>query len=192
MQVHSKTVLEAISARRSVRSYTNERLSADTINALLNAAIKAPTAMHEEPWAFVVIQDQKLLNEISTVAKPLFVKALETSGQPKRHPSHNFSDPNFNIFYDAGTLIVITTKLSGQFVGADCWLAAENLMLTACAMGLGTCVIGSAAMALNTPEIKSRLNIPLEFEAIVPIICGVPKGETPATMRKPPSILSWI
>jgi nitroreductase len=46
------------------------------------------------------------------------------------------------------------------------WLAAENLMLAAHAMGLGTCVIGSAVPALNTPKSKAELNIPSECTAI--------------------------
>ena len=53
-----------------------------------------------------------------------------------------FSHPDFNISHDAGTLIAICAP-SATFSTADCWLAAENLMLAACAMGLGTCCIGS-------------------------------------------------
>jgi nitroreductase len=192
MHTSSNTLLEAIAARHSVRSYTSEKLSTETINALLRAAVQAPTAMHEESWAFVVVQDQKLLSEISALARPLFAKSLETPGQPKRHSAHDFNDPNFNIFYDASTLIIITTTLSGSFVEADCWLAAENLMLAACAMGLGTCVIGSAVMALNVPNIKARLNIPSEYQVVVPIVCGTPKGETPKSVRKEPKVISWV
>lgn len=47
---------------------------------------------------------------------------------------------------------------------ADCWLAAENLMLSACALGLGTCCIGSAIPALNSPEAKSELGISADVE----------------------------
>jgi hypothetical protein len=43
---------------------------------------------------------------------------------------------------------------------ADCWLAPENLMLAACAKGLGACVIGLAVSALSTPEWKAELKIP--------------------------------
>ena len=75
---------------------------------------------------------------------------------------------------------------------ADCWLAAENLLLAACAQGLGTCVIGFAVSALNTPEWKSELKIPAEMTAIAPMIVGVPAGVTPPVPRKPPEIISWI
>src|SRR5512146_2180876 len=48
------SALDAIYVRRSVRSYTSERLDRSTVEALLDAAIQAPTAMHEEPWTFAV------------------------------------------------------------------------------------------------------------------------------------------
>lgn len=51
-------------------------------------------------------------------------------------------------------------------------MAAQNLMLAAHAMGLGSCVIGSAATALNVMEIKDQLGIPADTTAIAPIIVG--------------------
>jgi nitroreductase len=76
-------------------------------------------------------------------------------------------------------------------VAADCWLAAENLMLAACLLGLGTCCIGSAVPVLNSPETKSELAIPADVEAIAPIIVGVPSGPPVEVLRKDPLILSW-
>ena len=65
-------------------------------------------------------------------------------------------------------------------------------MLAACAIGLGSCVIGSSVAALNTPQVKTKLGIPAEFNAVAPIIVGVPAGVTPATSRKDPLILAWV
>jgi nitroreductase len=64
-------------------------------------------------------------------------------------------------------------------------------MLAACAEGLGTCVIGFAVEALNTPEWKTELKIPDGMTAIAPIIVGNPASEGPPTPRKPPEILFW-
>ena len=86
---------------------------------------------------------------------------------------------------------MIGATAAGPFVEADCWLAAENLMLAACSRGLGTCVIGSALAALNLPEAKAEVGIAADFSAIVPIIVGVPSGQTPLTARKGPRILLW-
>ncbi len=192
------TVFEAIASRRAVRAYRPETVDPETVRELLKAAVKAPTAMHAEPWAFAVVQDRALLKKYSDLAK--------TSWSPERHGPHAiahptagshaaatamFSRPDFNLFYDAGTLIVICARPSGAFAIADCWLAAENLMLAACGMGLGTCCIGSAVPMLNRPDIKSELKIPPDLEAVAPIIVGFSRGATPVTSRKDAEVLSW-
>jgi len=184
-------LFEAILARRSVRAYAPNELDRYTVQTLLEAAVRAPTAMHEEPWAFVVVQNRQVLKQLSDRAKPLFIERLHRSHPTGGHAIDTFANPDFNIFHDAGTLIVICAKPSGPFVEADCWLAAENLMLAACAIGLGSCVIGSSVAALNLPEVKAELGIPAEFNAVAPIIVGVPSGETAATSRKEPLILAW-
>jgi nitroreductase len=189
---HNKSVFEAILARRSVRSYLPEEIGRNIVQTLLEAAVHAPTAMHEETWAFVVVQNRQILKRLSDRAKPLFVEEMRhynLSGS--RRSFEHFSKPDFNIFHGAGTLIVICTQPLGRFDAADCWMAAENLMLAACAMGLGSCVIGSCVGALNEQEVKTELGIPDHYAAIAPIIVGVPSGETAVTARKQPLILSW-
>ena len=188
----SMSAMNAIYHRRAVRDYTPQNIDQAVIRMLLDAAVHAPTAVHEEPWAFAVIQDKDTLNRLSDN-----VKALLADGTDPIHPtggSHThdrFTVPEFNAFHNAGTLIVICGKPLGPFVVADCWLAAENLMIAACANGLGTCPIGLSVTALNTPEWKTELKIPAEMTAFAPIIVGVPTGETPAVPRKQPEILSW-
>jgi nitroreductase len=186
------SLTEAIYERRSVRSYASQRLDHTVILSLLKAAVWAPTAVHEEPWKFVILQDKSALRQLSDRAKPLFLEEAHRAHLDRGgHTFDSFAQPDFNIFYNAGTLILICAKPMGPFVVADCWLAAENLMLAACAMGLGTCVIGSAVPALNTAEIKAELGVPAECTVIAPIIVGVPSGETPRTTRKEPEILTW-
>ena len=187
------TIFETILARRSVRSYKARKVDRTTVSILLEAAVHAPTAIHQEPWAFVVIQDKVLLRSISDLAKPLFVAEAHEKGL--EHAGHSFDifkHPDFNIFYDATTLILICGRTNAPSYSADCWLAAENLMLAACAIGLGTCVVGSALPALNTPETKVLLNIPENFIAVAPIIVGYPDDEIVPVMRKNPVILANI
>ena len=199
LQLHSPnepsaavTVHDAIHERRSVRSYAPHLLDRAVLRTLLDAAIRAPTAVHAQPWGFVIVQDPKLLEEISDRAKPLFVAEAHRAHLDRGgHALEIFTHPQFNIFYDAGTLIVICAEGEGPFAVADCWLAAENLMLAACAKGLGTCVIGSALPALKLPEMKAKLGIPDDFSAVAPIIVGVPSGPVPMTPRKEPRILAW-
>jgi nitroreductase len=184
--------MDAIFHRRAVRDYSPRILGQSVIRELLDAAVHAPTAMREEAWAFAVIQDKNLLKRLSDDVKRR--KAPDADGiHPLSggHASDRFTNAEFNAFYNAGTLVVICGKPVGPFVAADCWLAAENLMLAACAEGLGTCPIGLAVEALNTPQWKTELGIPAEMTAIAPIIVGLPAGKTPPVPRKPPEILCW-
>lgn len=186
-------IFQTMLARRSVRHFASRGVERDTILTLLEAAVWAPSATHLEPWAFTVIQDRMVLKRLSDIAKPLFAEELRLSSpQMAAQISQDLKRPDFNIFYDAGTLIIICAKPAGAFAEADCWLAAENLMLAACAMDLGTCVIGMALSALSLPENRKICGIPEEYSAIVPIILGYPYGETVPTSRKPPLILNFI
>lgn len=193
---HSRTMLstiDAIKQRNSVRAYTPEKIDQASVHALLAAAIRAPTAIHEEPWAFSIIQDTDALKRLSDLAKPIFLAEMQRAHLDRGgHAIATFASPEFNIFYNASTLIVICGRSSARFAAADCWLAAENLMLAACAMGLGTCVIGSAVSGLNNPEIRGEFGITREMLAIAPIIVGVPDAPSAPSARKEPKILSWL
>ena len=189
----SLSVMDAIQHRRSVRDFTSQIIEKNVIHALLDAAVHAPTAMHEEPWSFTVIQDKQVLDRLSESAKKLVRNEAQGSDSDRaKHTLHVVDKPDFHVFYNAGTLIVIYSKIQGPFVVADCWLAAENLLLAAYAQGLGTCVIGFAVSALNTPEWKAELKIATEMTAIAPMIVGGPTGATTPVPRQAPEILSWV
>jgi nitroreductase len=190
------STLDAIFTRRSVRTYQHRKIDDDTVRALLDAAVQAPTAVHMEPWAFVIVQDDTLLKHLSDAAKASWIN--ESKPYESLHVPHlgrgfaaRVADPAFSLFYDAGTLIVICAKPLGPFVEADCWLAAENLMLAACALGLGTCCIGSVVPALRTREIKTVLSIPTNITPVAPIVVGVTDGVAKEMSRKEPQIVSW-
>jgi nitroreductase len=191
------STLDAIYTRRSVRDYEPVAIEKSTVRGLLDAAVQAPTGIHAQPWLFAVVQDAAVLRSLSDRAKEIWARERRTDypsplveGLPSAFMSH-LRDPAFNIFYNAGTLIVICVRETNRFVTADCWLAAENLMLAASALGLGTCCIGAATPALNTPEGKATLRIPGDVTAVVPIIVGVPAGSAAPVSRHEPLILSW-
>jgi nitroreductase len=188
------SLYEAILARRSVRSYTTQPLEKGIISSLLEAAIRAPTAMHGEPWAFVIIEDKQLLRNLSDQAKPMLLRMMHHQHQHQQ-AFKLFELPgnqNFNIFYNAGTLILICGNTKIYSSEADCWLATENLILAACAMGLGSCIIGCALPILNLAETKIKLGIPHEFTVVAPIVIGYPDDTPTPTSRKHPRILSSI
>lgn len=164
-------VMAAIATRRSVRSYLPVRVGRDTLVRLLAAAVRAPTAIHEEQWAFVVVQGAATIKALSTQIYPA---------------------GDSNLFHGADTLVLVCTPPMGPYVAADCWLAAGNLMLAAHAQGLGSCVIGSAVEGLNRPEIKQQLGVPAEMHVVAPMVLGVPREQGLPTPRKPPVVLNWL
>jgi nitroreductase len=71
------SALDVIFTRRSVRAYTGQKLDQATVRALLDAAVRAPTAMHAEPWFFLVIQDESTLKRYSDLTKTRSLAELE-------------------------------------------------------------------------------------------------------------------
>ena len=193
------SALDVIFTRRSVRAYERKKLDQSTIRALLDAAVRAPTAMHTEPWLFLVIQDERTLNRYSTLAKTMKAAEMEAQldsdwpdGAGRERFLAQLHDPDFSIFYNAPALIVICARSKGAGVIADCWLAAENLMLAACALGLGTCLIGAALGAFKTPDAREEFGLPRESVAVAPIVIGIPAGPaSDAPARREPEIIWW-
>lgn len=183
-------VMQAIHQRRATRNYTDKTVSTEALTRLLDAAVQAPSAVNLQPWAFAVVQDRRLLSRLSDQAKTFL---LETDDQHLRNPDLRkmISDPAFNIFYNAGTLIVIYAKPVGAHPDWDCCLAAQNLMLAAEGMGLATCPIGFAWDVLEKKDVKIEMGIPREYKTVFPLIVGYPKGAAHRVDRKPPEILCW-
>lgn len=117
------------------------------------------------------------------------------SAEWRKHSEHGktpFEDPTFDIFYGASTLIVVCAQREGFQPVGDSYLAAENLMLAALAMGLATCPIGFARDVIKRDSHRAELSIPEGFDPVLPIIVGYPSGISEAPSRNPPRILSWI
>jgi nitroreductase len=183
-------LIEAIYSRRAVRQYEPRPLTREAISSLIDAAIHAPSAMNRQPWAFTVVQDRRLLAQLSEQAKAFL------AGGAGEHPelsegARRLLTPSFDIFYGAPVLIVICAIQPDAFAAIDCSLAAENLMLAARARGLGSCWIGFAEMWLSQPEGKAMLGIPDSHTPVAPIIVGWPRGEAAPTPRRPPQV-AWI
>jgi nitroreductase len=156
--------------------------------------------MHVEPWLFVVVQDRDALKRCSDVARATILEqphVYKDLHDPSPTPKNGgflkaLGSPEFNIFYNAGTLILVCARMTNAFVAADCWLAAGQVMLAATALGLGTCCIGSALPAVNTEAVKADLGIPDDVTVVAAIIVGVPGRAAAPTTRQPPRILSWL
>lgn len=183
-------LMQAIRGRRAVRDYRPDPVASVAMHQLINAASWAPSGMNEQPWHFTVVADPAVLDEVSTRAKAWMLQ--NALGLPReRHFRDIMADPGFHLFYHAPSLVVISTMTPGQWSREDCALAAQNLMLAAVPLGLGTCWIGFAQLWLNSPEGKEFLNLPREAQVVAPIVVGYPKAMPPAVPRKAPTV-SWI
>jgi nitroreductase len=184
-------VTDAIYGRRAVRDYTSEPIDASVLEQLIKAAIQAPSAVNRQPWLFTVVSDQALLAQISEKSKAYLLSKPPTEGGAKDRYRDLLSDPDFQIFYHAPVLIVISAKELSSWAVEDCSLAGQNLMLAAYAAGLGTCWIGFAKHWLNTPEGKAVLGLGPECVPVAPIIVGHPKSPPAPVPRKEPEV-HWI
>jgi nitroreductase len=181
---------EAITGRRAVREYTSEAVDEPTIRRLVDAAIQAPSAVNQQPWTFTIVRDQTVLDRLSREAKAHMLATMP----PNPHSGHFqalLDDPDFQIFYHAPVLILISASDAGPWIVEDCALAAENLMLAAYAAGVGSCWIGFAQSFLNTAEGKALLGLPAAWAPVAPIIVGRPKAAPPPVARKAPEI-RWV
>lgn len=182
-------LMEAIRSRRSVREFRAEPIARSVIERLIDAAIRAPSAVNEQPWHFTVVEDQRTLDAISKDAKAHLLAAPEQA-LPSRL-REMLGNPEFQIFYQAPILVLISAARGGPWAVEDCALAAENLMLAARAEGLGTCWIGFAQGWLQTPEGRQALDLPATFLPVAPIIVGRPASFPPPAPRREAQI-RWI
>lgn len=70
-------IIECIESRRSVRKYSDKKVSRETIDRLIELGTMAPTAMNKQPWGFVVIQDKEEIDALSEKIKAFLLENLD-------------------------------------------------------------------------------------------------------------------
>lgn len=161
-----EAVLEAIQTRASIRKFTGEKISNEQINTLLRCAMSAPSAMNKQPWAFLVVTDEALLQRMG-----------------EAFPFSRCGNGAACAFVMCGDM---TKTIEGE--GQGFWIndvsaATENLLLAAHAMGLGAVWTGVYPSRERTAQVQELLGLP---EYIIPM-CIVPVGipaEQPAVKQK--------
>jgi nitroreductase len=174
-------VIDAIHSRRSIRSYQSNLVDRDLIDSVIWDAAQAPPPFSGQvPWTFNVIQGVDRIAELGA-------RAMDHARA--RHAGEQgwswLDRPGFEIFWKAPVLIVISGEVG------DCCSAAQNLMLSAHARGLGTCWVGSPMLWLRTEEAKHELRIPAEQTPIVAMCLGYPQLVPPTPERVRPPLI-WV
>lgn len=182
--------IDVLKERRAVRKYQPVLIRRAEIEALINAAIEAPSAMNLQPWAFAAIVDPDYIESHAKRAKEWLLASM--SQLPNLASArHLVEDPDFTLFHHAPAVVLVVAKSSQPQAIEDCCLAAENLMLAARDRDLGTCWIGFARPWLNLPEVKAELGLPEQYQVVAPIVLGHPVAWPESHGRKTPEVY-WI
>ena len=146
--------MEAILTRRSVRSYKADQIPEALIKSLLDAAMSAPSAGNQQPWQFVLIDDRKMLLEITKV------------------------HPYASMLSHAPLAIVVCGDLSRErFKGywvQDCSAATQNLLIAARAQGLGAVWLGVYPLSDRVGGIRRILGLPEDIVPLAVVSMGYP------------------
>jgi nitroreductase len=147
-------VLDVIRKRRTVRAFTDEEVSDEQVETILQMAMYAPTYMNRQPWHFVVVRDKELQKSLGETlgVRPYIQQASAVIAV--------YGDPN----------ISNTRDLDGC-------AARENMLITATALGLGSAWAGSPGnLAWGEAEelMKDALKVPAGFRALSLVCLGHP------------------
>jgi len=175
-----EAIINNILTRRAIRKYTNEQVSAGQLDTIMKAAIYAPSTLNKQSWEIRVIQNPAIIAEINNRFLA-FAQGKEFQGSAAR-----YREPGFSISHHAPTLIVMASEKMSTHAKLDVGISLENILLSAHALGLGTCPLGTLVPVLNRPEnadILKLLNIPDDYEVTINIALGYPAESPEAPIR---------
>ncbi len=158
--------MDVILTRRSIRRFTPEPVSAEHQEALLRAAMAAPSAKNLQPWAFVALDDPAVLRAI-----------------PQFHPAAQ-------MLLEAPFAVVVCGDLerdAGGYWVQDCSAAAENVLLAAHALGLGGVWLGVHTRPDREQGIRTLLRLPPHMEPLCILAIGHPAEVRPPEDRFDPA-----
>jgi nitroreductase len=173
--------LKNIYERRAVRRYKDVSVSKELIDQLIAAGCMAPSAMNRQPWKFYILTDA---SQIKLLSQQIAQKALKqvrranikevvrmTMGFFHLSKVIDFITMDDHIFYGAPAVIFITSPLKDEWGSLDVGMCAQNIMLAAKAMGLDTCPVGFARLAMQVKD-YFLLNIPASEQIELAILVG--------------------
>jgi nitroreductase len=190
-------VIENIKSRRSVRNFQEKSVPDDVIEKIVEAGRFAPSALNRQPWKFIVVGSAEVKKELYIAArarlKKLYklipvLKFLKKDLRDERVVNaikKTAESSEDTVFYNAPLLIFIANDTRYGDTKADCCLAAQNMMLAAHSLGVGSCFIGRGK-AIPKKLLQKRFTLPAYYDFNVYMAFGYPEGlkRTPPARRE--------
>lgn len=154
-----QTPIENIMTRASVRQFTNQPISKDTLETIVKAGMAAPTAVNKQPWEFVVVTEREVLDSLMA-----------------HHPHANLET--------ATAAIIVCGNMEKALEGdgqaywiQDCSAATENILLAAHSLGIGAVWCGVYPMLDRIAPVKETLKLPSYVTPLNIISMGYPASD---------------
>ena len=177
-----RTVYETILSRKSVRQFSERKVSRDTIEMLLRAAMSAPSGRDVRPWSFVVLEDKSRFEEVFTRqnfnldnflgSAAVIVVCIDTLNYVRNADGERVLSPNRTWRDDAGA-------------------ATENLLLCAEGLGLGAVWTASYPYKERYLPVKKGLGLPPEVIPYSMVPIGYPAGQLSPKDKWRPDRIHW-
>ncbi|MFN8508440.1 MAG: nitroreductase family protein [Dehalococcoidia bacterium] len=173
------TALEQLMAtQRAVRRFRDEPVEDATIERVLAAATRAPSARNIQPWRFVVVRNPETKGRLGDIFDEL--------GQQMYGPNA----PDHDHWRDVPVLVVVCAEMVfGRDVGGEAALAAsvypavQNLLLAAHAIGLGTVL--TTRWKRREAELRPLLGLPENVSVLAIVPMGWPDRAYGKNRRAP-------
>jgi FMN reductase [NAD(P)H] len=169
-------ITDAILARKSVRAYLDKTVPADHLEKIIEAGRWAPNA---GPFQISVIRDATLRQKINDRT----LNAMVHSG--REFLQQRAALPGYQPLYGAPVLILLSGPTDVPFSPVNAALAAENMLLEATGLGLGSCFLVSPTLALNgkdNRDLAQEAGIPEDHALQCAVIVGYPAAENKFTL----------
>mgnify|MGYP003301882793 CR=1 FL=1 len=134
-QNQDNQVVNTILERRSIRKYKPQAVERNKMDLILKCGINAPNGQNKQSWEVRVVDNPELLNAM---------KEAMAKGHPNLSP-----EMVRGCFRGAPTMVFIARDLAYDFSAYDCGLLAENMVLAAWSMGIGSICLGSPVRFLT-------------------------------------------
>lgn len=183
---------DLLKTRRSVRNYQDEEVSLKLLTEIIQEACLAPSSGNRQTWRFIVVNDRDTIRRLSDESRTNLVAELDANPESyvKRYETA-LRNPEFNVFYNAPSLVIICGDRQSHSLQVDCALAASYLMFSAASRGLGTCWVDLGSR-IRDPQLRGEIGLSDDLAIVAPIIVGYPKAIPAIPARNEPVILKTI